>query len=135
MNWYAEAHIEWVKNVKLIHCLMSNQFFLSWLFSWEFGKEIFSQNWKEEWNKEIHCSKKNSLFITQVISFLDLKHVIESRGVSVMLNLFFYVFKGIVKWAESCKCVISRILWHKRINPSLKEWRFWYLILTGEFPP
>ena len=49
-----------------------------------------------------------------------------------------YVFKGIVKWAEPCKCVIlfvSRILWHKKINPSLKEWRFWYLILTGNLLP
>ena len=27
---------------------ISNHFFLNWLFSWEFGKEIFSQNWKEE---------------------------------------------------------------------------------------
>ena len=48
------------------------------------------------------------------------------------------VFKGIVKWAEPCKCVIllvSRIHWHKRINSSLKEWRFWYLILTGHFLP
>ena len=47
-------------------------------------------------------------------------------------------FKGIVKWAEPCKCVILlvlRILYHKRINPSLKERRFWYLMLTGNFPP
>ena len=46
--------------------------------------------------------------------------------------------KGIVKWAEPCNCVIllvARILWHERINPSLKEWRFWYLILTGHFLP
>ena len=47
------------------------------------------------------------------------------------------IFKGIVKSAEPCKCVIllvSRILWRKRINP-LKVWRFWYLLLTGNFPP
>ena len=37
---------------------ISNQFFLNWLFSWGFGKGIFSQNWKEEWNKEICRSKK-----------------------------------------------------------------------------
>ena len=46
--------------------------------------------------------------------------------------------KGITKWAEPCKCVIlfvSRILRHKKINPSLKEWRFWYLILRGHFLP
>ena len=47
-------------------------------------------------------------------------------------------FKGIVKWAEPCKCVIlliSRILCYKRSNPFLKEWRFWYSILTGNFLP
>ena len=46
-------------------------------------------------------------------------------------------FKGIVKWAEPCKCgihLVSRILWHKRINPSLK-WRFSYLIHTDDFSP
>ena len=46
--------------------------------------------------------------------------------------------KGIIKWAEPCKCgilLVSRILWHERIKPSLKEWRFSYLILTGHFPP
>ena len=49
-----------------------------------------------------------------------------------------FLLKGIVEWADPCKCVIllfSRILWHKRINTFLKEWRFWYLILTGHFPP
>ena len=51
---------------------VSNQLFLNWLFSWEFGKEIFSQNGKEEWNKEIHHSKKFSPLKTQVISFLNL---------------------------------------------------------------
>ena len=40
---------------------------------------------------------------------------------------FFRQFKGIVNRAEPCKCdilLLSRILWCKRINPSLKEWRF-----------
>ena len=64
---------------------------------------FFSQNWKEEWNKETRVSVLLSthrlnffflLFKTQVISFLNLKHTIESGGVSVMLNLVFYVFKG-----------------------------------------
>ena len=73
---------------------ISNQFFLNWLFSWEFGKEFFSQNWKDEWNKEIHHSKKFSPFKTQVISFLNWKHTTASRGVSIMLNLVFYAFKG-----------------------------------------
>ena len=46
--------------------------------------------------------------------------------------------KEIVKWSEPCKCVIllvSRTVWHKGINPSLKEWRFWHLILTSHFLP
>ena len=49
--------------------------------------------------------------------------------------VYFDVLKGIVKCAEPGKCdilLVSRILWHKRIIPSLKEWRFSYLILTGE---
>ena len=39
-------------------------------------------------------------------------------------------FKGIVKKAKSCKyniLLVSRILQHKRIIPSLKEWRFSYI--------
>ena len=43
------------------------------------------------------------------------------------------MLKGIVKRAEAYKWFILlslRILWYKRINPSLKEWRFWYFILT-----
>ena len=40
---------------------------------------------------------------------------------------------GTVKRAELNKCdicLVSRILWHKRITPSLKEWRIWHFILT-----
>ena len=59
------------------------------------------------------------------------------RKEQTTLHLYLkFDFKGIVRWAEPCKCVIllvSRILWHKKNNPSLKEWRFWYLILTGHF--
>ena len=73
---------------------LSNPFFLNWLSSWEFCKEIFSQNWKEDWNKEIHRWKRISPFKTQVISFLNLKHIIETGGMSLILNLIFYVFKG-----------------------------------------
>ena len=38
--------------------------------------------------KKSHLKKKrkNSPFKTQVISFLNLKHIIESGGVSVILN-------------------------------------------------
>ena len=53
---YAKARIEWVKIAKSIS--RSNQFFLNWLFSWGFGKDIFSLNRKEKWNKELHRSKK-----------------------------------------------------------------------------
>ena len=39
--------------------------------------------------------KKKSPFITEVILFLNLKHIIESGGgVLVTLNMFSYVFKG-----------------------------------------
>ena len=46
--------------------------------------------------------------------------------------------KEIVRWAEPSKCdilLVSRILWHKIITTSLKEWRFSYLILIGNFQP
>ena len=49
-----------------------------------------------------------------------------------------HFFKGIVKRGEPCKCDILLVSWivrHKRIIPSLKEWRFSYLVLTGDFPP
>ena len=42
----------------------------------------------------------------------------------------FLDLKGIVNRAEPCKCDIflfSRIIWHKRITLSSKEWRFWYI--------
>ena len=56
--------------------------------------------------------------------------------IKIYMNCWEWRFKGIVKWAEPWKCVIllvSRIFWHKRINTSLREWRFWYLILIGHF--
>ena len=37
-------------------------------------------------NSRFKKKRKNSPFKTQVISFLNLKHIIESGGVSVMLN-------------------------------------------------
>ena len=73
MYRYAEAHIKGVKNAKLIMSFdISNQIFLNWLFFWGLDKELFSLNWKEEWNKEIYRSKKKknnkkSPFKTQVI--------------------------------------------------------------------
>ena len=48
------------------------------------------------------------------------------------------LLKGIVKRAKQCNCdiiLVSRILCHQRITPSLKEWKFCYLILTGDFLP
>ena len=106
---------------------VSNHFFLNWRFSWEFGKEIFSQNWKEEWSKEIHCSKKILLFKTQVISFLNLKHIIESIGVSVMLNLVFYVFKGKqLQWIQLLISIHQRFLISSvtLLGFYFKEWIF-----------
>ena len=55
-----------------------NQFFVNWLFSWEFGKDIFSQNWKE--TKKFTIQKKKSPFKNQVISFLNLKDIISCYG-------------------------------------------------------
>ena len=45
--------------------------------------------------KKFAVQKKNSPFKTQVILFLNLKDIIESGGVSVMLNLVLlnYAFK------------------------------------------
>ena len=63
---------------------------------------------------------------------------LKNRTQFVTINGFNSDLKRIVKRAEPCKCIIlfiSRILWYKWINPSLKEWRFWYLILTGNFLP
>ena len=37
-------------------------------------------------NSRFKKKRKNSPFKTQVISFLNLKHIIESGGVSVILN-------------------------------------------------
>ena len=37
--------------------------------------------------------KELSRFKIQIISFLNLKHIMESGGVPVMLNLVFYVLK------------------------------------------
>ena len=54
----------------------------------------------------------------------------------------FYMYlrrlKGIAKRAELYKCdirLVSKILSHKRIFPSLKEWRFMTFdtVLTGNF--
>ena len=45
-------------------------------------------------------------------------------GFFILWDFYIIVFKGILKRAEPCKCVIlliSRRLWHKRITPSLKE--------------
>ena len=83
-----------------------------------------------------HNFFKNTFFPSTIIDCSKLDPATRS---STSFNSFKEsILKDIVKWDEPCKCVIllvSRILWHKRINPSLKEWRFWYLILTGHFPP
>ena len=51
---------------------VSNWFFLNWLFSRGFGKKnFFSQNWREEWNKEIHCSKNIHCLKLKLYHFLN----------------------------------------------------------------
>ena len=91
------------------------------------------------------CIVSNFLVLLSISSSWSLDHprnaaeylTTDTAQVLIALKTF-PLFKGIVKRAEPCKCdilLISRILWHKRITPSLKEWRFSYLILTGDSPP
>ena len=67
---------------------------------------------------------------------LGLRQFLATESPLKMMKVYFsFHLKGIVKWAESCKCnvlLVSRMLWHKRINPSLKVWRFciWYSLVT-----
>ena len=49
--------------------------------------------------------KELSRFKIQIISFLNLKHIMESGGVPVMLNLVFYVLK--VKQLKRIPLLIS----------------------------
>ena len=76
---------------------VSNWFFLNWLFSRGFGKK---KNFFTELERRVKqrnsLFKKHSLFKTQVISFFKLKHI-KSEGVSVMWNLFLYVFSKMWK--------------------------------------
>ena len=65
------------------------------VFSWEFGKEFFFTKLARRIKQRNSPLKKENLpFKTQVISFLNLKHIIDSGGVPLMLNLVLYVFKG-----------------------------------------
>ena len=75
----AEARIAWVKNAKLIHNLT---------YQIRFSPESLAKNFFTKLGRRV--KQRNSLFK----SFLNLKHTIESRVVSIILNLFFYVFKG-----------------------------------------
>ena len=84
---------------------VSNHFFLNWLFSWEFGKEIFHKIGKKSETKNSLFKKELSRFKIQIISFLNLKHIMESGGVPVMLNLVFYVLK--VKQLKRIPLLIS----------------------------
>ena len=68
---------------------LSSHFFLNWLFSWEFGKEVFSQNWNEELNKEIHLSKKKFQRLK-----LKLYHFHRKWRSITNVKPVFYVFKG-----------------------------------------
>ena len=55
------------------------------------AKKFFQKIRKSE-TKKFSVQKNNSPFLTQVISFSNLKHIIESRGVSLMLNLMLVSF-------------------------------------------
>ena len=86
----------------------------------------------------------NSLRLRKIIFVLSKRIKLEvlvslsSRAFNVRKMNTLKGFKGIVKRAEPCKCdilIVSRILRHRRITHSLKEWIFSYLILTGDFPP
>ena len=74
----------------------------------------------------------------KILNSLSRIHLNWYNRTDYKLTLLTLFSEGIVKWAEPCKGVIllvSRILWHKRINPSLNKWRFWYLIPTRDFLP
>ena len=110
------------------------------------------------WIANIVLNKINLLYLLySTVQGCCLLHLIKQncflktslRTLILMIQVSIYLFSLLeliwnciiflsLKSAEPCKCVIllvSRILWHKRISPSLKEWRFWYLILTGDFLP
>ena len=61
----------------------------------------------------------------------------QNYDFTVLKGSWFYRFKGTVKRAELNRCgtrLVSKILWHKRIIPSLKERRLRHWILNGNFP-
>ena len=71
--------------------------------------------------------------------FIDIKKFLNCTVKTTFLGSFRFLvdvtFKGIIKRAEPhkcCVCLVSRILWHKRITPFLKE-RLQHLILTNNF--
>ena len=116
------------------------------------------RNYKKQWNYAVNLNKNakleyfsrydckdGKLFWVNYKPYLSNKHseaddeiVLKKDGELILKNKeIANILQGIVKGAEPSKCdirLVSRILWHKWIIPSLKEWRFWYLILTGNFP-
>ena len=87
------------------------------------------RNYKKQWNYAVN-SNKHSEADNEIVLKKDGELILKNKEIANILQ-------GIVKGAEPSKCdirLVSRILWHKWIIPSLKEWRFWYLILTGNFP-
>ena len=106
------------------------QVFISYQVKWK--QSVCSINF-------LYSSTLYSLFLLFfVLEIFKFKYIWQVICQTFSFLSKFKWFKGIVKWAESCKCVIllvSRMVWHKRINFSLKEWGFWYLILTSNFLP
>ena len=79
---------------------------------------------------------KLSSVLSKLIHLIDLDLRCSTNKLTWAFGHINQSIKGIVKRAEPCKydvLLVWRILWHNRITPSLKEWRF--LCLIGNFPP
>ena len=92
-----------------------------------FSEHVYSDWW-------VSSSSSKMLFVMLWSSSSTLSLYWKSFTLQFFNNSFH--LKRIVKRAELDKCdirLVSRILWHKRITPSLKEWRLWHCIFTGNF--
>ena len=140
------SYIVWAQNIKTVRTLIILQRKTLWIMNFKdqlfHSSALFSSYNILKFGDKI--TLENILFICKSINrqlpsiFYDW---FTFSGNLHRYETFWSVtnhLKEIVKWTEPYKCVVllvSRILWYKRINPSLKVWRFWYLILTGNFTP
>ena len=70
----------------------------------------------------VHLEKKTILGDNTIFAVFHVATCFQRHNYDVIVK-----FKGFVKRADPCKCdirLVSRIIWHKRIILSLKEWRF-----------